>query len=780
MSTSLIQQSFASGEISVDASARTDLARYQTGLATCRNFFISQYGGALNRAGLYFLSGTHNNKLARLISFKFSTSDTYALEFTDGIMRVYRNGGLVEASPGVPYTMAHPFNEAELFDIRYTQSADIMIMVHPNHKPQKLSRFAHNNWTIGDISLVPSIAAPSSATATPNAGGSASTTQTWRYQITAVKDDGTQTIEESLPVTSNSITVKTDNLNASVTWAAVAGANYYNVYKDNAGAGVFGFIGKATTTSFSDNNITPTKTDTPPTGADPFVGANNYPSAVAFYQQRLTFGATNNKPQTLWFSKTGVFFNFGYSTPQKDDDSIIWTMASTEVNRIQHLTPLAAALGTFTDGAEWLIQGTTAGFTPKTINGSQQTSNGIGDVKPILINNQLLYTQERGKSVIAFGYSLNSDGFTGNDISILSSHLLQQYGITDWAYQKIPNSIIWGVREDGAMLGLTYVAEQEVIAWHRHDTDGQFKSVCAIPEGREDSLYCCVQRVIGGVTKYYVERMASRNLPRLLDTPDVRQAFFVDSGLTYDGTNKTGTTITLTGGTDWKYPEVVTATASAALFSAGDVGKQIQYSGNLFAESVRLEIISFTSSTVVQVRPFGKIPDESRNVASIFWAWAITTLSGLSHLEGKGVSILADGNVETSQIVTGGSVTISTPSAIIHVGLPYTSELETLELNVPNAETLQDKHKIISKVTAVFKESRGGFVGTRRDGDNLFEIKQRDDADDYNTIALQTGKSTISVTDTWEGRGKVIVRQVDPLPFNVLALIPQVDVGGSR
>lgn len=775
MTTSLIQPSFAKGEIAPELYARTDLAAYQTGLRTCENFFVLPYGGISNRPGTRFIAQTKNNNIARMIRFKFSETDTYALEFTGGFMRVYRNGGLVLSGPSTPFELAIPFTQDELFDIRYTQSADTMILVHPNHKPQKLTRLGHASWTIADISLVPSISAPASATATTGAGSG--TSQTWRYQVTAVLDDGTQTIEESLPVTSNALTVFSSDLRATVTWPAVAGATYYNIYKDNAGAGIYGFIGRASATNFTDVNIAPTKTDTPPTGADPFVGAGNYPSAVGFYQQRLVFACTNNKPQTLWFSKSGVFYNFGYSTPIKDDDSIVWTIASTQVNRIQHLTPLRALL-TFTDGAEFVIQGTSAGFTPKTISGDAVTYNGSSKIRPIIINNAVIYAQERGKTITAFGYSLDSDGFSGSDVSILSPHLLQSYGLVDWDYQKIPNSIIWGVREDGAMLGLTYMAEQQVVAWHRHSTDGLYKSVASVPEGREDYLYLCVERTINGAVKRYVERMETRLTVRVFGQPDPRYAFFVDSGLTASGDNLGSTTITLSGGTTWEYPESLTATASAASFQAGDVGAQIQYRGPTL-EMTRLQIIGFTSSTVVTVRPLGVVPVESRNVASNIWAIARSTYSGLAHLEGKLVSILADGNVEPQQVVTSGQITLTAPAAVVTVGLPYESVAETLEITIAGQETLFDKHKIVKGVMALVNETRGGFYGPSNDDDKLYEIKQRDISDDYGNIPLLSGKESIPLQDTWQGNGRVVVVQKDPLPITVLALIPQMNVGGN-
>src|SRR5690606_24228664 len=97
---------------------------------------------------------------------------------------------------------------------------------------------------------------------------------------------------------------------ASLSWSAASGADYYNVYKDNNGSGIYGFIGRADSLSFVDNNITPVKTNTPPTGNNPFVGAGNYPGAVGYYQQRLCFAGSDRSPQTVWMSKTGNFNNF--------------------------------------------------------------------------------------------------------------------------------------------------------------------------------------------------------------------------------------------------------------------------------------------------------------------------------------------------------------------------------------------------------------------------------------------------------------------------------------
>lgn len=779
MTTSIIQTSFSRGEIGPQLYGRVDLAAYQNGLRQLSNFIVTPYGGFVNRPGSYFLSQTLNNEVARLIRFKFNNADAYALEFTHLAMRVYRNGGLVlnTAGPniGQPFILTTPFTRDEIFQINFTQSGDVMDMVHVNHKPQKLKRFAHDNWTMTPVSLVPSVAAPASATATTPGG--TGNTQTWKYQVTAVLDDGSNAIEESLPVTSNTLTIFATNVQATVTWPAVVGAAYYNVYKDNAGAGIYGFVGKSTALSFTDNNIVPTKTDTPPTGTDPFIGAGNFPRAVTYYQQRLAYAGTLNKPQTLWFSKTGIFTNFGYSTPQKDDDAITWTMFSTEVNEIMHLVPLKSLLP-FTDGSEWVVQGSTSGFTAKTINGSAESYNGIGQLRPLLIGSSVVYAQERGREVTAFGYSLQADGFSGSTISILSPHLIEDFSLVDWDYQKIPYHVIWAARSDGAAVTCTYIPEQDVNGWSHQHTDGRYISVCSVPEGRDDSIYACVERDIGGVTKRYVEQFADRIMERYQGTAIISRAHFVDCGLVYNGGNTNpATTLTITGGVNWQSPESLTATANAAIFAASDVGDMLQYTPTPIAEPFRFKILAYTSPTVVQVQPLGVVPPEIRATAFNLWALARDTFTGLSHLEGKVVSVLADGNVAPQQIVTAGKITIPDPSGIVHIGLSYRSQAETLSINIAGQETLLDKGVQVASVALLVSDTRGGKIGSKES--MLFEMKQRSVSDNYGSMAAINGLAEVSISDTWENTGRFLMIQDDPLPMNIIAAIPRAEIGGK-
>lgn len=778
--TSVLQPTFAAGELSPSASARTDIARYYTGLKLCRNFMVMPYGGVRNRPGTKFVCEIKDStKRCRLIPFQFNDVQTYILAFGDLNMRVIKDGGqvLYSAGPniGQPFELALPYTQNDLDLLNYTQSADVMTFAQPSYKPRELSRLAHDNWTTAEINLAPRIAAPASATAVGDTGSG--TAQTWRYQVTAVLDDG-NTLDESLPATSNPVTVHTDVASATITWAAVTGATYYIVYKDTAGAGIYGFIGRATGTTFTDQNVTAVKTDTPPNGNDPFVGAGNYPGAVGYYQQRLVFAGSNNSPQTVWMSKTGLFKNFGYSVPSKDDDSITFTIASTEVNRMRHLLGLRKLLG-LTSGGEWTFSGADTGLTAKTVQASQEGYDGSATVRPVVVGTSAVYVQARGSRVSSFGYSINADGFAADDLTLFSAHLFRGKELTNVAYQKIPDSIVWYVRDDGILLGLTYLPEQQLVGWHWHDTDGFVESIACIPEGQEDALYMVVRRNINGVQKRYIERMATRQIVSIED------AFFVDCGLTYDGRNTdTAKTFTLSGGTTWGFPEVVTMTAVGHTpFLAGSVGNNYSLkvattdeNGDPATDIVRVEVVGFTSTSVVTVKLLIICPETLRAKPTATWARQVKTLSGLAHLEGKTVSILTDGSVHPQRVVAGGTIALQEYTGIAHVGLQYFSDMETLDLELKNAnETVQDKKIAVTGLTVVVEESRGILAGT--DKNHLYEAKAG--RNEYEPpIELLTGQTTIPITNTWQNKGRVFIRQSDPLPLSVLAVIPEVTIGG--
>ncbi len=771
----VIQPSFSAGEVAPATYARVDLGRYYTALKTCRNFVVLPEGGVQNRSGLKFITGMKSNAVrGRLISFQFSTEQTYILEFGNLYIRFISMGGQV-ISGGVPYEIISPYTTAQLQDLKFTQSADVLTIVHPDHPPRELSRLGPTNWTLTAITFEPGIAAPTGLSASPRTGGSGDTTE-YQYKITAVSSISEGSVESWA---SNTATVNSfdDKPGATLSWAAVAGADHYNVYK-NKSSGVFGFIGQSAGTNFTDINITPETDNTVPIGYNPFADGNN-PSVVGYYQQRMAFAASRASPQTVWMSRTGDFHNFGYSDPNKDDDGIEFLIASRQVNQIRHLVSLRELLA-MTSGAEIAITGSSdSGITPANVSAAEQSYFGCSDVIPAIYANTALYIQARGGKLSTLAYNYVSDGFQPQDVSVMSSHLLRGFTIQDQAFALAPNGVLWMARNDGMLLGFTFLPDQQVFGWSWHDTDGEVESVASVPEGDEDALYLIVKRTINGATRRYIERMATRQLTKF-GSGDYwfDRAFFVDCGLTYDG--RRGGSAVLLNGVDWKYPEQLTLSVSTSTFNSGMVGRSvIMYGGGdetSIGDVLTVKITSYASPTVVMVEPQTVVPASLRGIPATRWGLAATTISGLSHLEGKTVSILGDGNVVPQQVVTGGSVTLDSPTLVAHIGLPITADFETLDITLQNNQSFLGNKKRINQVVVLCQESRGIFAGP--DADHLDEFKQRAGENYGEPIELLTGRAEMDIQCQWDSNGRLFIRQSDPLPLTILGVMPNVQAGG--
>jgi hypothetical protein len=769
-----LQRSFAGGEMSPEMFGRIDDVKYQTGAATMKNFVATPQGPAENRPGFAFVREVKDStKKTRLIPFTYSTTQTMVIELSPGYIRFHTQGGTL-MSGGVPYEIANPYAEADLFDIHYVQSADVMTLVHPNYAPRELKRLGATNWTLTSINFGAPIAAPTGVSATRYIPASSSTNadtyETMSYVVTAIaSDDIGESVSSSVASVTNNIFV-TGSTN-TIAWSAVAGASRYRVYK--LLGGLYGYIGSTTGTSIVDNNIAPDLSITPPNYDNEFVSSGNYPGAVSYFEQRRCFAGTTNEPQKIWMTKSGTESNLSYGLPIRDDDRIEFRVAAREANTIRHIVPLTQLL-LLTGSAEWRVSSLNSDeITPTTISVRPQSYIGASNVQPVIINNALVYCSARGGHVRELGYNWQASGFITNDMSIRSAHLFDNYEISDMAFAKAPLQMIWFVSTSGMLLGLTYTPEQQVGAWHKHDTDGVFESVTVVAEGNEDRLYAVIRRTIGGVTKRYVERMASRHFDSIED------AFFVDSGATYDGTNTSATTVTVSGGTTWGPADVLTITASTAIFTypgTGDVNDAIvltDSSGNKY----RLTIRSTTSTTVATARVDVTLPAALRNTATALYSFARNTVSGLTWLEGKTVSILADGAVQPQEVVTSGAITIDRAASIIHIGLEYDSDLESLPLAMGIDNGMgQGRYKNVNKAWLRVYQSSGIFIGP--DENNLIEAKQRT-TEPYGTPpALKTEEIQIMLTPSWLDSGQVFIRQSDPLPLTIVGMTLEVAIGG--
>lgn len=603
-----------------------------------------------------------------------------------------------------------------------------------------------------------------------------------KYVVTAVNAD---TLEESIAsdVVSILATLTKSGARVTLTWDAVANIDSYKVYKEiSVGAGLFGYIGTSYDEQFTDDNIVPDY-DTPPVEVNPFDSANNYPVSVTYHKQRRVYGGTFSKPQTFFGSKTGVYDNMNVSTPARTDDAYTFTIASQEVNAIRHVVS-KKNLVIFTSSAEFVANGgeNSSNITPANINVDRESTYGSSDLPPLVIGDNILFaessqptdTPDLGGAVREFGYEFTSDGYRGNDRTILARHLFRKWKLTAWAWAAKPYHIVWGVREDGELCAMTYLIEHDVWGWHRHVTDGHFEDVCVVREGGEDAVYFIVRREVDGRTQRYIERMRSREYSNIED------AFFVDSGLTLNTLREGLETVTLTGGVDWYPSEELTLTASDSVFDDTMVDKVIKlYTRDPktleLSNDTRVRVESFVSGTVITVKPIQVIPEGMRGIPAAIWGVATQSVTGLHHLEGKTVSILADGSVQNPRMVVNGTITLDEPSVKTHVGLGYTCLLQTLGASFSpfRSDHTFTKRVNILGVKMKVEESRGFETGARLSA--MYPVATRNNENWGEPTALFTGDLNAVIEGDWTD-GSFYIRQTDPLPVNINMVMPDVDV----
>lgn len=824
MAVSWIQPSFSGGEIAPSLYGRIDMAKYQVALRKCDNFIVRQYGGVENRPGTQFIAAAkYPDRKCRLIPFQFSTVQTYALEFGHNYMRVIKDGGLVLTTGDVIYELATPYADSDVFGLKFTQSADVMTIVHPSYPPKELRRYAHDNWQIVDVETKngPFEDINVDESVTVYASGTTGTiTLTASSAIFGSEQVGKlfyleQPAVDSVPVWETSKTTAIDDIRR-------ADSNYYRAntagktgtlrpsHTEGMAWDGWGGTGDDDTgvqweylhSGFGIARITAVAGDGLSATADVIsripenaVGSDKasykwaryawnsvsgYPATVVYYQQRLYFAASSAYPQTIWASRTGDYKDFGKSNPVQDDDRIVYTYAGRQVNEIRHLIDVGS-LVVLTSGGEFVATGDqNKVLTPSSFSLSSQGSNGSSDVPPIAVSNIALFIQEKGSVVRDLAYSFDVDGFQGNDLTILANHLFQKRSIVDWSFCIVPFSSAFCVRDDGKLLVLTYLRDQQVFAWSPQSSAGKYESTCGIGEGSEDAIYFVVNRTINGQVVRYIERLSSRQFTNDLD------AFFVDSGLSYDGRNTEGRTATISGGSgNWSYQVPYTLTMSGgSYFSSGDVGAQIQFpytgtdpvDGTDVAMQLRCDIVSVESGNSVTITANRDIPAVLQNTATTNWTMARQTFSGLEHLEGQTVNILSDASVEPQKVVTGGAVTLEKPGGVVHIGLPINAQFETLDININGQETLLDKKQLINTVTLVVNASRGIWASTP--GGQWYEYPQREFEFYDDPVDDATGKVEVKLDSNWDKNGRVKIRQTDPLPLSVLAVIPRITVGG--
>ena len=660
---------FTGGELSPRLDGRNDLAKYSTGCKTLENMIIYPHGSAARRSGTQYVAEVKDSsKQTRLIPFEFSTTQTYILEFGNQYIRFYKDNGQI-LSGGSAYEISSPYLEAELFDIKFAQSADVMYLCHPNHAVRKLSRTGHTAWTLTEVDFQNG----------PFMDHNISTT-TLTAGHTAVGSSGNLTLSSTTGVNNNQGWLATD-VGRLVHFKD---GHYKITARTSATVAVSTCIASPSSGSASTDFA-----------LGSFSNTTGHPSCVTFFEQRLVFAATLSQPQTLFFSKSGDYENMddNYHGTVADDDAIIYTIASNQVNAIRFMTATRTLI-IGTAGGEFAVSGggTDIAITPTNILIKKQSNNGAANVDALAVGNATLFLQRAKRKLRELAYNFDVDGYIAPDLTILAEHI-SEGGFKQLSYQQEPNQIIWCVRNDGQLVGLTYQREQQVVAWHRHIFGGSFgsgnsicESVATIPtDDSEYQTWVIVKRTINGSTKRYIEYIHNLNF----DETDDTSFNFLDSQLIYDGS-------------------------------------------------------------------------------------PVTVISGLSHLEGQTVSVLADGSTHPDKVVSSGEITLSRSASKVKVGLSFTSLLQTMRLDAGSQNgTSQSKTKRIYEITLRLYESIGVEVGP--DLSNMERIPFRSSANPMNSgISVFTGDKDIEFRGNYETDGFIFVRQNQPLPLTILSLYPKL------
>ena len=720
---------FSRGELSPQVFGRFDQPWYYQGVAECTNFLITGRGSISRRSGTWY-SGVNLDAETRLIPFVIDDNNKFLIAHQGAA-----DTTIIDVSDhstatitGLPYTTAH------MWDVKWIQQGIQMFLVHPSYAP----RILQYNRTAG----------------------------TWI--------SGTMDFSVRAWVSTGAVVYAADptlsGTELAFAYATVASANYYPAgslirYDDGGGADIYralqdeyGFIAPDEVASGADywEEVTVD-------AETPFSGAGNYPGAVAWHQGRLIFGGTDNEPNTLWGSASGNPWNF--ITGAYAADSWSFALASEHPNRIKWIMS-ANDLLVGTDAAEWRIAGGNEGITSYAVSAIRQTTFGSNRLQPLLMGDTVLFAQRAGERIRDYRYSDVQAAYYSQDISLLSEHITLG-GIVDWDYAQDPESIVWMVRDDGTLVGLTYEKTNGVLAWHKHETEGTFESVAVVPnEGDYDRVYAIVKRSSTESVTYDCDGVE--------DTFEITLAYSEAANLKvmwYD--DSAGTTTRLVDGTGYNIvgEDIVT---TSTLPSADTL--------TISRENYVLEYFAPAKFSILYE------DDDRMYHDGLFVDCAMLNADiEADIMDGETIVPINTGNVGADATYTDGDAvtypTISTlPAAVTEqklIGYPYTSTMKTMpiEVQAPNGGPGHLRTKRVVRFRARFYQTLGAKVGP--DADNLETILFRTSAMAMGTAPkLFTGVKESHFRGDYEKDAQLMVIQEQAYPCSVLNILPDVQVEG--
>ncbi len=515
-----------------------------------------------------------------------------------------------------------------------------------------------------------------------------------------------------------------------------------------------------------------------------FSQIQGYPATVVYFNDRLVFGGTSAQPQTAFTSQTAVYIDFGVSNPQVASDGITFTMNARRENPIVDLIPLNDLL-VGTASTVWRIthSANVGAITPSDISLLPQNFYGEQAVPSVQTGDTVIYVQWGGRKIRDLAYQFQYDKFVGTELTVFARQIFP-YGTTALrlAFAPEPYGLLFVVRSDGVLCVCTYLPEQQVTAWTRYVTQGLFEDVTVVPENGTYVTYVIVRRVVNGSTVRYIERFAAREVATLQDY------FFVDSGQTYDGRNTPGvTTMTVTGGFGgftWASGDTGTLTASNltgwAGFNPSDItlGNAIwlnDANGNFLCALTLTAYINQFTASVTFVNP---VPPQYQGAPAANWTFARTFVSGLTNLIGMSVAVQADGAVLAPITVdSSGGLTLPVPCGVVHGGLPYTAQMQSLNFNIQGQPSIRNRMKTVPRISVVVDQSAPFYVGP--DFDTLSQVAVREFEPYGVPPYLHTGVLHIQLGTEPSDDATVCLQMSDPAPLTVLGWQTDLDIGDA-
>lgn len=546
--TNYLQSNYTAGEFSPKLEGRVDFQKYGNSAKEIENFIVLPYGGLRKRPGTYFAAEVKTSaKRTRLVPFQFSITQAYILEFGEAYIRVYKDNGRIEQS-GTPIEIATPYTEAQLFELNFAQSADVLYIAHKSHAPRKLERTSHTAWTLTTIkfdggpfsednltnvtlgasattgSVTLTLAVPAWETNKSYRKGDWVTSVGNEYQCQISHVSGTFATDLSATkwATGTYDYFTTSHIGSFVKMAGTTGdpkvQGYLEITARTSGKVVTALVRKTLSAS----------TATTDWAIGAWNAVNGYPGVVGFFEQRLFWASTPAQPQTVWGSVTGAFEN--HSIGVADDDALDYTIYSEEVNAIRWLLG-GKVLHIGTQGGSYTMYSgsQTEPLTPTNVIVTAESGYGSANLHARRIGNNVYYLQRDNRHIREIAYEFSTDAYKALDATIFAEHITES-GIVAMDYIQSPHNMLWCVRTDGELAVMTREADQEVVGWSRLVTDGEFESIAVIPNGEEDQVWVVVKRTIGSTTKRFVEYF------KPIEFGDQEGAYFVDCGLSYDST----------------------------------------------------------------------------------------------------------------------------------------------------------------------------------------------------------------------------------------------------